>query len=272
MRRNLILVPMLGLLLALFGSLASDGISQNAYAREDCSDHSLRGGYGHAFEGQVFASGSEVAEIAGSGRVVFDGHGGLSGRESASTNGVPSELTFTGSYSVQSDCTGTATFVNDNGRTDHGKIMLVEGGQEVNFIDTDPGVVLAIHFSKQSIQGCTNRSLRGVYGFAESGSLYAPNGSEIGDLAALARINFDGQGHASGSETTSFNGAPGSDTFVGTYSVKPDCTGSATSVHSNGLTDHVNFVLVKKGSAIKFIVTDPGVVFAGTVDQQPDQG
>jgi len=205
--------------------------------------------------------------MAGAGRVVFDGHGGLSGREWASTNGGPSSLTFTGSYTVQPDCSGTVTIVNDNGRTDHGKIALVENGQEVNLIVTDPGVVLTVQLSRQAISECTARSLSGVFNFAATGSAFAPTGAEVGDMAVMGRIQFDGHGNEVGSTTGSFNGAPFSQTFTGTDQVNADCTGSATDNLSTGSTDHVNFVLVEQGNEIKAILANPGSVFTATLDR-----
>jgi hypothetical protein len=268
MRRYGVLGLTLGVFLALGGTLASGSSSPRALADEGCGPHSLRGGYGFAFQGQVVPPGVAELDIGGAGRVVFDGHGGISGREWASTNGQPETLTFTGGYTVAPDCTGTITIVNSNGRTDRGKIALVEGGQEVNFIETDPGVVLTLHLSRQSISGCTNRSLSGVFNASQSGSAFNPAGVEQGDVSLFITLHFDGRGHESGSSTASFNGFPASDTFTGTYQVNPDCTGSATDTFTSGQPEgHVKFVLVERGNEIKFIAADPGTVFAGTVDR-----
>jgi hypothetical protein len=257
----------LGAFLALAGALASGSSSPRALADEGCGLHSLSGGYGFAYQGQVLPPGSAEFDIAGSGRVLFDGNGGVSGREWASTNGQLATLTFTGSYTVQPDCAGTITIVNDNGRTDHGKIALIEAGQEVNFIDTDPGVVLTLHLSRQSIDNCTDRSLSGVFNAVESGSAFTPAGVEQADLSLFITLHFDGRGHESGSTTASFNGFPASDSFTGTYHINPDCTGSATDTFSSGPPGQVNFVLVERANEIKFISANPGSVFAGTVDR-----
>jgi len=53
------------------------------------------------------------------------------------------------------------------------------------------------------------------------------------------------------------------------YTVNPDCTGSYTIFHANGTTEHVNFVVVERGTEIKFISIEPGAVFAGSIDKQP---
>jgi hypothetical protein len=180
-------------------------------------------------------------------------------------------VTFTGSYSVQPDCTGTATLVNSNGRTDHITLGLVEGGHELNLTVTDPGAVITGNASRLGLSRCTNRSLSGVFNASESGSDFTPAGVENGDDSLFFTIHFDGRGHEFGSSTTSFNGFSYPDTFTGTYHVNPDCTGSASNTFASGGSDHVNFVIVEHGSEVKFFSADPGVVFAGTMDRMASQ-
>src|SRR2546428_13373006 len=108
--------------------------------------------------------------------------------------------------------------------------MLVEGGQEVDVIDTDTGVIAAGQITRQQLEGCTNASLKGVYAFASSGSVHTATG-ELGDIAAFGRIVFDGRGGDTEISQASIFGAQNPDTQTGTYTVNPDCTGSATSTH-----------------------------------------
>jgi hypothetical protein len=248
-------------------TFASTSTSHRAYAQEGCSNHTLRGAYGFATDGQAFgANGAEFAEFAAAGRIVFDGKGNLAGHETESLNGAITEPTFSGTYKVLPDCTGTAQI--HNGQTASLRFMLVEGGQEVNVIDTDPGVVAAGQITRQQMTGCTLASFKGVYSFVGSGSVYGPGG-ELGDVAVFGRIAADGHGHTTQSSNASFNGFQDADTQVGTYTVNADCTGTATDVHQRtGQVEHVMFVLVEGGAEAKFVVTDPGVVFAGTVDRQ----
>jgi len=267
MRRTIPLALLPGVMIALALTLASTSTPNRAYAHEGCSNHSLRGAYGFATDGQAFGpTGAEFAEFASAGRIVFDGQGHLTGRETESLNGAISEPTFSGTYSVLPDCTGTAHV--HNGQPATLRFMLVEGGQEVNIIDTDSGVVAAGQITRQQMTGCTLASFKGVYSFAGSGSAYGPNG-ELGDVAVFGRIVADGHGHTTQSSYASFNGFPDTDTEVGTYTVNADCTGTATDVHQRtGQVEHVWFVLVEGGAEAKFVVTDRGVVFAGTVDRQ----
>jgi hypothetical protein len=276
MRRTVSLALVSGALIALAATLVSGSTRQTAVADEGCSNQSLRGAYGFAIDGQAFgANGQEAAEFADAGRIVFDGHGGLNGTDTESLNGlITTGLTFSGAYSVQAACTGTA--VISGGITANLRFMLVEGGQEVNVIDTDPGLVAAGQISKQQLAGCTNANFKGVYSFATTGSFFAPGATgpaEAGDVAAFGRIVADGRGNTTEDSAASFNGLQSADTQTGTYTVNPDCTGSATSTHHpSGQVDQVNFVIVERGAEAKFIVTNPGAVFTGTVDRQPIEG
>jgi hypothetical protein len=267
MRRSLLLALTTAAVLGLSASLAPAGSSPKALAAEGCGLRSLHGGYGFAFQGQVVPPDVEELDLAGAGRIVFDGRGGLSGKEWDSTNGVQETLTFTGSYSIQPDCTGTATLVNSNRRTDHIKFGLIKGGDGFHFTVTDAGVVLTGRVTRQGISHCTNRSLSGAFTAAESGSDFTSAGVENGDDSLFFTIRFDGRGHEFGSSTTSLNGFSFSDTFTGMYHVNSDCTGSASNTFASGGSDHVNFVLVERGNQVKFFSADPGVVFAGTMDR-----
>jgi hypothetical protein len=269
MRRTVRLALLSGLTIALAAALASGSSRNAALAEGGCNNHSLSGAYGFAIEGQAFdATGQEVAEFADAGRIVFDGRGNLTGTDTEGLNGLINKgLTFSGTYSVQGDCTGTANV--HGGLTVNLRFAVVEGGQEADTIAVDPGVVAAGQITKIQLERCSNATLRGAYAFAESGSAYGPGG-EAGDVAAYGRIVFDGRGNDTETSQASFNGLQSADTQTGTYSINPDCTGSAVSTHHpSGMVDTVDFVMVEGGTEAKFIVTNPGTVFAGTVDKQP---
>src|SRR6202158_1932202 len=221
MRRSLFLTLTLGVVLSPAARPPPTGSAPRAVAAEVCGLRSLHGAYGYAFQGQVIPPGTTEFDTAIAGRIVFNAHGGLSGYEWDSTNGVQETLTFTGSYSVQPDCTGTATLVNSNDRTDHITLGLIEGGQEFNFTVTDPGVVITGRPSRQGISHCTDRSLSGVFNAATSGSDFTPAGVENGDDSLFFTIHFDGRGHEFGSGTLDIYRPPVPHTFPGHYARNP---------------------------------------------------
>jgi hypothetical protein len=60
-----------------------------------------------------------------------------------------------------------------------------------------------------------------------------------------------------------------SPTPVAPATVNIDPSGEKNAFHADGTTEHVNFVIVERGTEIKFISVDPGAVFAGSIDKQP---
>jgi hypothetical protein len=82
MRRTVPLALISGLTIGLAATLAAGSSRHAAVADEGCSNASVQGANGLADQGQAFsATGSEVAEIAVAGRIVFDGKGHLTGNE-----------------------------------------------------------------------------------------------------------------------------------------------------------------------------------------------
>ena len=77
-------------------------------------------------------------------------------------------------------------------------------------------------------RGCSNASLLGSFGFSATGTLLALPPPFAGPFAEIGRQTFDGSGSTEGTATLSANGNINHVTFVGTYVVSPDCTGSMT--------------------------------------------
>jgi hypothetical protein len=119
---------------------------------------------------------------------------------------------------------------------------------------------------------CSERTVKGRYAFALQGTV-----AIVGPIAASGTTTFDGNGFANITgfiNTTS--GAPAVEASIdGTYTVDPhDCTGSATfSIPAPGFFDRfteLRFegVIVDRGEEIRYLITTPGVVFAGNSVRQ----
>ena len=92
------------------------------------------------------ASGSFVGtgNIAISGQITFDGAGHVSGIESSSIAGkINSNVAFTGTYSVKSNCTGKAAFKPKGGTMVHVSFELVRQMQSMFFVETDANSIIA---------------------------------------------------------------------------------------------------------------------------------
>lgn len=105
-----------------------------------CSAESLRGRYGVSATGQIAGFGP----VAFVGWADFDGASSLDGADWASFNGAISARHTTGTYTVNDDCTGTVTFVSETRNVEaHFRLVLVDGGKQVFFIETDPNTVVS---------------------------------------------------------------------------------------------------------------------------------
>ena len=125
------------------------GLAPTANAADKgCTNATLKGTFLHVGTGFITAPPALAGPFAGLGTETFDGNGGVTGNATGSFNGNPDSGTFTGTYTVNSDCTGTMTSKFSNGFTAHAYFVLVwtptatgTSLSEFHFISTDPGIV-----------------------------------------------------------------------------------------------------------------------------------
>ncbi|HXJ92699.1 MAG TPA: hypothetical protein VMT20_07425 [Terriglobia bacterium] len=98
-----------------------------AQATQSCSNRTLKGAYGATITGTI--AGLPFAELD---LVNADGKGNFSGTGTVSYNGSVSSVTFTATYSVNSDCSGSASL--STGVTQN--LIIKTDGSEVQFIAT----------------------------------------------------------------------------------------------------------------------------------------
>ena len=104
-----------------------------------CSNESLNGKFDVTVAGEIVGTGP----FSVVGRATFDGQGNVSHNIAHIViNGVqPSEdwITGTGSYNVDSDCTGRIHLVFDNGLTRDVLIVVTKNGHELRGVVADQG-------------------------------------------------------------------------------------------------------------------------------------
>jgi len=115
-------------------------------------------------------------------------------------------------------------------------------------------------------QQCSDRTLKGSFGYTVTGSIVTPVGPLVsGPFAAVGRIVFDGDGHVSTVRSLSDNGnVIQNDSGSGTYTLKSDCTGSFNiTVGPPGEAIVLDLNIVFDGSGeLRGLVTNPGIVLA----------
>jgi hypothetical protein len=87
-------------------------------------------------------------------------------------------------------------------------------------------VILASLAPEAHANSCSPARSSGQYGFTLTGVVILPAGPV--PIAAVGRASLDAAGNVSGTESRSVGGGFADETFTGTYSVKADCTGTAT--------------------------------------------
>ena len=110
---------------------------------------------------------------------------------------------------------------------------------------------------------CSNRTLSGDYGFALEGVIIGPNIP----LRGVVMQHYDGRGHITQVDHVVDSGNPPAQEWApgtGTYTVNPDCTGSAVIYSSsNPLPLNVHFVVVSHGTEIHQVVDGNAVSTVG---------
>ena len=114
--------------------------------------------------------------------------------------------------------------------------------------------------AKAADLGCSNATLKGTFAYTSTGVIVAP-ADIAGPIAEVGIQSFDGNGGTTATATISGNGSIQALTIVGTYTVNPDCTGTAAlQVSPFGITVEVLFVIDDGGNGFQAMETNAGFV------------
>ena len=120
-----------------------------AFADSNCSVATLRGGYGATGTGSLAPNNQAPAALIA--RLVFDGAGNFTATETRSINGMVARLSFSGTYTLNAACQGSATV---SGGTNAGYDLVVDAaGTHVRAIATVGGTTFTVDMTKQFLGG-----------------------------------------------------------------------------------------------------------------------
>lgn len=106
---------------------------------------------------------------------------------------------------------------------------------------------------------CTLADAAGRYGYTSTGAVVSP---AVGPFNAVGYTNLTESGTFSGAQTTSIAGNLVEETIQGTFSINPDCTGSATVHVYHGATlartSVINLVWDNHQNEFRAIFLTPG--------------
>ena len=126
------------MVVAVVAALFISSLATQASAEERCNNASLRGSY--AFQ----VDGTNVnGPFAAVGKNSYDGKGQLKGVITISSNGVIIPATYTGTYTLNADCTGIKSAALDIGLTVNFSFVVDSNLREIRMIVTDPGFTVS---------------------------------------------------------------------------------------------------------------------------------
>jgi hypothetical protein len=129
----------ISLFLLILVLAASSSLTAHA---SGCTNSTIRGSYAFTIHGQIFPpDGSTPLLIDGLAKTTFDGNGHLTQLDAVAANGnvAPGWARNKGTYSVNSDCTGTMTVSNGDNPLVHLQIIVSDSGNTIHDMVIDPG-------------------------------------------------------------------------------------------------------------------------------------
>ena len=130
------------LVLLVLGALASGYAQSKSLAT--CNNRLIAGNYGFTIQGDKLGGQGFTGPQVGVAMTTFDGKGGLTQIDTVTVSGeVVADFTHTpatGTYTVNSDCTGTFTINFTDGRPPiTANFVVVEGGLEIDTVVISAG-------------------------------------------------------------------------------------------------------------------------------------
>ena len=224
-----------------------------------CTNASINGVYGIISTG---LNGS-LQPASSVDQITVDGAGHLKGSSAKSINGSIVTFTFTGTYLISSNCTGSATFTNQTGQTEHDKIVLNNGNSGAFLIQTDANHVQSSIAVAQGAAVCTDLGVKHKYSIEITGAV-----TGVGQVAAVGQLTLSGTGTLTGTLAVSENGTiTSSATVSGTYVINSDCTGTIKMTPKGLSTMNFDAVIVNADKELMLIETDTNTIVAGTLQE-----
>lgn len=222
-----------------------------------CTNASINGVYG------IISSGlnGSLQPATSINRVVVDGAGNATGWATKSIDGTIVTYTFTGTYQLAKNCTGTATWTNQDNDTEHDNIALNNGNKGGFLIQTDATHVQSSVAVQQGNVTCTNLGVKHSYSMDFTGIV-----TSVGQVAMGGQLALNGKGAVTGTATLSLNGSiVNAVPVTGTYAINSDCTGTAQITPQGLPAINLALLVVNGGKELMAVETDANTIVSGTL-------
>ena len=129
---------------AIAAAVLALGMAPAAKAQNrGCSNGIMKGTFAFTATGSVTSPPTRVGPFAEIGTQTFDGTGGTTGSATFSSNGNIFQVTWTGTYTVNPDCTGTYTLlISPFGSTVSSSFVVSDNANEFLAVETETGLVI----------------------------------------------------------------------------------------------------------------------------------
>ncbi len=107
-----------------------------------CGNGSLSGVYGYVLTGAAAAVSGGSYFYSDTGQMAADGKGNLTSSSVSNVGGTFSNISATGTYSITSQCEGTATITTPSATSNY-EFAIAQDGQVVLFLETDTGTTVS---------------------------------------------------------------------------------------------------------------------------------
>jgi len=114
----------------------------NAQVNKGCNNATLQGTFAYTSSGAFVAAPAPIGPVAETGAQTFDGNGGTATAGMSNTNGSVAVATSTGTYVVNSDCTGTFILNIAPGIAAHYFFVIANSGSSYQAVCVDPVAVV----------------------------------------------------------------------------------------------------------------------------------
>ena len=240
-----------------------------------CSTSLLAGSY--TFNGTGYSlNGPAVNGVTdGGGLVQFDGKGKVTVSATLSSGGSNSTaLSASGSYSLSSNCLGSAT-LTDSKNNSYAMSLSISSGNATAVTDLEATLsqaskfIIAGNSHTVTTATCSAASVSGTYGLTLSGRAISSAGVFAGSFQGNGIATFDGQGKVTLAGTDNTNLAAGKAfSYSGAYTVPSTCVGTVILT----TTSPASFSLMvwDSGKEINLIGADATYVYSGAgFNQRP---
>jgi len=259
--------PVAIILLTVSSALAAAGNAPQI-GGGNCSTSTVKGTYYYILAGTV-SSGGQSEPYAELGQLLTDGSGGVSGKSFTNLNGHAETYPLTGTYSVQSNCTGSMTLRMNSQLTAALTFQVINNAQAMIVAVSNAGeVVTGRAYRATAGSGspqCGNGSLSGTYGYVLTGSAALSGLSYV--YSDSGQLTADGNGNLTTASVTNFGGTFSNVAGSGTYSLNNQCYGTAIITTPAGASNY-EFAIAQDGEIVLFLETDTGRTVGGTVQPQ----